>query len=156
MSPYVIPDHVLERTLPTSLTPTFWGPLTVISFDSLDTDSDSPQSSVIPENYLVSQLSASPNGSEDAITQPPKPVNSRVVPLPRVYFDDGNITFRVRLHAYRFWYLLIWRCLHRSRDFYIASIGQFFVANRRNSRISSRSYPPSKSPRPPPSFLLMM
>lgn len=153
MSPYVVPDHVLERNLPTSLTPTFWGPLTVISFDSLDTDSDSPQSSVIPENHLVSQLSAPLDESENAITPLSKPVNSRVVPLPRVYFDDGNITFRVRLCAYRFCCRLIWRRLQRSREFYIASIGQYFVANRRNLRISFRSYPPSKSPRPSPSFL---
>lgn len=100
MSPYVVPDHVLERNLPTSLTPTFWGRLAIISFDSLDTDS--PQSSVIPENDFVARLSKSLNGSENTITpEVSKPVNLPAIPHPRLYFDDGSITFRVRLCASR-------------------------------------------------------
>ncbi len=106
MSPYVVPDHVLERKLPTSLTPTFWGALTVVSFDSLDTDS--PQSSVIPDNHLVAQLSTSSKGSENAITPLSNLVDFPAIPHPCLYFDDGNITFRVRLCAFRSWYLLIW------------------------------------------------
>ncbi|KAF8504648.1 hypothetical protein F5888DRAFT_1657393 [Russula emetica] len=103
MSPYVVPDHVLERNLPTSLTPTFWGTLTLVSFDSLD--ADSPQSSVIPENHLVTQLSTSPKGSENAITPLSKPVDFPAIPHPYLYFDDGSITFRAQGILYR---------LHRS------------------------------------------
>ena len=95
MSPYVVPDHVLERNLPTSLTPTFWGALTIVSFDSLDTDS--PHSSVIPENHLAAQLSTSSKGSENTVTPSFKPVNLPPVRHRRLYFDDGNITFCVRL-----------------------------------------------------------
>jgi hypothetical protein len=104
MSPYVVPDHVLERKLPTSLTPTFWGTLTIVPFDSLDTDS--PKSSVIPENHLVAQLSTSSKGSENTITPFSKSVDLPAIPHPRLYFDDGSITFRVRLCASRSWYLL--------------------------------------------------
>ena len=95
MSPYVVPDHVLERKLPTSLTPTFWGALTVVSFESLDTDS--PQSSGIAETHLVAQLSTSSKGSENTTTPLSEPVNLPAIPHPRLYFDDGNITFCVRL-----------------------------------------------------------
>jgi hypothetical protein len=158
MSPYVVPDHVLERNLPTSLTPTFWGTLTIVPFDSLDTDSDSPQSTVVPENHLFAQLSTSSKGSEFTFTPPFKPVNLPAVPHPRLYFDDGNITFRVRLCASRSWYLLIWRYLHRFRDFSIASIGLYSVVDRGNSTISFRSFPRSKRPpsRPPLLFLWTM
>jgi hypothetical protein len=90
MSPYVVPDHVLERNLPTSLTPTFWGALTVVSFDSLDTD---------PENHLVALSSTPSEGSENTFTPLSKPVNLPAIPHPLLYFDDGNITFRVRLCA---------------------------------------------------------
>ena len=34
MSPYVVPDHVLERKFPTALTPTFWTGLTIVPFDT--------------------------------------------------------------------------------------------------------------------------
>jgi hypothetical protein len=151
MSPYVVPDHVLERNLPASLTPTFWGSLTIVSFDSLD--ADSPQSSVIPENHLDAQLSTSPKGSENAITPLSKLVDLPAIPHPYLYFDDGSITFRVRLCASRSWYLLIWRYLYRLREFSIASIGLYFVTDRRNSRISFPSFPPSKSPQLPLPFL---
>ena len=153
MSPYVIPDHVLERKLPTSLTPTFWGELTVISFDSLDTDS--PQSCVIPENHLVAQLSTSSEGSENTITPLSEPVNLPAIPHPRLYFDDGNIMFRVGLCAPRSWYLLICRYLHRFREYSIASIGLCSVAHRGNSRISFPCFPRRERPpsRPPLPFL---
>jgi hypothetical protein len=95
MSPYVVPDHVLERNLPTSLTPTFWGALTIVSFDSLDTDS--PQSSAILENHLVAQLPTSSKVSENTNTPLFEPVNLPAVRHHRLYFDDGNITFCVRL-----------------------------------------------------------
>jgi hypothetical protein len=154
MSPYVVPDHVLDRNLPTSLTPAFWGTLSVVSFDSLDT-ADSPQSSVIPENHLVAQLSTSSKGSENTITLFSKPVDLPAIQHPRLYFDDGNITFRVRLCASRCRYILTWRYIHRLRDFSIASIGLYSVANRRNSRISLPCFPWSKRPpsRPPLPFL---
>jgi len=151
MSPYVVPDHVLERKLPTSLTPTFWGALTVVSFDSLD--EDSPRSSVIPENHLVAQLSTSSKESENAIALLSKPVSGLGIPHPYLYFDDGNITLRVRLCAFQRWYLLTWLYIHRFREFTIAFIGLYFVADRRNSRISFRSFPRSKSLRPPQPFL---
>ena len=157
MSPYVVPDHVLERNLPTSLTPTFWGRLAIISFDSLDTDS--PQSSVIPENDLVAQFSKSPKGSENTITPELfKPVDLPAIPHPHLYFDDGSITFRVRLYASQPWYRLILRYLHRLREFSTASIGLYSVADRGNSRISFPSFPHSKRPpsRPPLPFFWMM
>jgi hypothetical protein len=97
MSPYVVPDHVLEQNLSISLTPTFWGALTIVSFDSLDTDS--PQSSATLEN--VAQLPTSSKGSDNTITPLSKPVNPPAVRHRRLYFDDGNITFRVRLCAFR-------------------------------------------------------
>jgi hypothetical protein len=90
MSPYVVPDHVLERTLPTPLTPTFWSDLTIVSFDALD----SPQTSVIP-----AQLSASSEEIEDTSTAPSKPADHPGVPHRRLFFNDGNITFRVRRRA---------------------------------------------------------
>ena len=93
MSPYVVPDRVLERNLPSPLTKTFWGDLTIVSFDALDP----PQTSVIPENHVLAQR---PALSEE-------PVNTRTPPFKRpvlldrphhlYFFDDGNITFRVRL-----------------------------------------------------------
>ncbi len=95
MSPYVVPDHVLDRNLSTSLTPTFWGALTIVSFDSLD--SDSPQSGLIPEKQNLAQLSTSSKGSEDTNTPLSKSVDLPAVPHRRLYFDDGNITFCVRL-----------------------------------------------------------
>ena len=157
MSPYVVPDHVLERNPPTSLTPTFWGRLAIISFDSLDTDS--PQSSVIPENDPVAQLSKSPKGSESTITpELSKPVDLPAIPHRHLYFDDGSITFRVRLYASQPWYRLILRYLHRLREFSTASIGIYSVADRGNSRISFPSFPRSKRPpsRPPLPFFWMM
>ena len=99
MSPYVVPDHVLERDLSTSLTPTFWGALTIVSFDSLDMDP--PQSSVIPENQLVVQLSTSSKRSENTSTPLFNPVNLPPVPHRRLYFDDGNITFLVRIYEFQ-------------------------------------------------------
>jgi hypothetical protein len=95
MSPYVVPDHVLERILPTPLTPTFWGDLTIVSFDALD----SPQSSVIPENPAPAQLSAPSEESWewDTSMPPSKPADHPGVPHHRLFFNDGNITFRVRL-----------------------------------------------------------
>ena len=101
MSPYVVPDHVLERNLPTSLTPTFWGALTIVSFDSLDMDS--PQSSAIPGDYPVAQLPTSSKGSENTITPLFEPVNLPAARHRSLYFDDGNITFRVRLCTFRSW-----------------------------------------------------
>jgi len=95
MSPYVVPHHVLDPNLPTSLTPTFWGALTIVSFDSLE--SDAPQPGVIPENQVLPQLSTPPKGSENTTTPLPKSVDLPAVPHHRLYFDDGNITFRVRL-----------------------------------------------------------
>ena len=95
MSPYVVPDHVLERTLPTPLTPTFWSDLTIVSFDALD----SPQTSVIPENHVPAQLSASSEEIEDTSTAPSKPADHPGVPHRRLFFNDGNITFRVRRRA---------------------------------------------------------
>lgn len=96
MSPYVVPDHVLEHNLSTSLTPTFWGTLTVISFDSLDSDSPQLESSLIRDNPLPAQLSASPKEPENTSTPLSKPIEL-VIQHKRLYFDDGSITFRVRL-----------------------------------------------------------
>ena len=90
MSPYIVPDHVLERNLSTSLTPTFWGALTIVSFESLDPDA--PQSSVIPD-----KVPRSSKGSENIVSPLSNPVHLPAVPHPCLYFDDGNITFRVRL-----------------------------------------------------------
>ncbi len=152
MSPYVVPDHVLEQKLSTSLTPTFWGALTIVSFDSLDTDS--PRSSVIPEDHSVPRFSTPSKESENTITPLFEPVNLPVVRHRRLYFDDGNITFRVRLCASRPWYSLIWRYLRRFREFYIASIGLYSVADRGNSRILFPSFPRSK--RPPSRHALLL
>ena len=141
MSPYIVPDHVLELNIPTSLTPTFWGALTIVPFDSLATDS--PQSTAIFKNNLVPTSS---KGSENTLTPLFEPVNLPTVRHHRLYFDDGNITFRVRLFSFRFWYLLIWRYLHRFRGFSIASIDLCSVADRGNSRILFPSFPNSKRP----------
>ncbi|SRR5258707_13722617 len=94
MSPYIVPDHILERNLPTSLTPTFWGALTIVSFDSLDPDS--PQSSVTHENLLQEQLSVLSKESENTSAPPSKSVDLPAVPHKHLYFDDGNIMIRVR------------------------------------------------------------
>lgn len=91
MSPYVVPDHVLERNLPIPLTPTFWGDLNIVSFDSLD----SPQTGVFPENHVPAQLSASFKESEDTSTPLAKLADVSDVRHRRFFFDDGNITFRV-------------------------------------------------------------
>ena len=150
MSPYIVPDHVLERNLSTSLTPTFWGALTIVSFDSLDSDSPQLESSgVVQGNPLSAQLSTSPKEPENMSTPLSKSAELPVVQHRRLYFDDGSITFRVRLlHHLDPWYPLNWRKLHRSRTICIASIGLCSVADRRNSRISFRSFPPSKRTRP--------
>ena len=159
MSPYIVPDHVLERNLSTSLTPTFWGALTIVSFDSLDSDSPQLESNgVVHGNPLSAQLSTSSKEPENASTPLSKSTELPVVQhrrlYRRLYFDDGSITFRVRLlHHLDTWYPLNWRNLHRSRTICIASIGLCSVADRRNSRISFRSFPPSKSPRPLLPFL---
>ena len=99
MSPYVVPDHVLERNLSTSLTPTFWGALTIVSFDSLDSDSPQLESSVIHENPLPAsaQLSASSKEPKNTSTPLSKSIDFPAVQHKRLYFDDGSITFRVRL-----------------------------------------------------------
>ena len=68
--------------------------MTIVSFDSLDTDS--PQASAVPED-LVAQLSTPPKGSENVIPPLFKPVNLPAAQHHRLYFDDGNITFCVRL-----------------------------------------------------------
>jgi len=105
MSPYIVPDHVLERNLSTSLTPTFWGALTIVSFDSLDSDSPQLESSVIHESPLPTQLSASSKESENTSTPLSKSVDLPAVQHRRLYFDDGSITIRVQNTLY---------CLHRS------------------------------------------
>ena len=97
MSPYVVPDHVLERNLLTSLTPTFWGSLTIISFDSLDSDSPLQESSLIHENPLPAQLSASSKEPENTSTPLFWSFNLPATRHRHLYFDDGSITFRVRL-----------------------------------------------------------
>jgi hypothetical protein len=99
MSPYVVPDHVLEQNLSTSLTPTFWGALTIVSFDSLALDSDdSPQleSSVIHDDPHPAQPSASSKEPESTSTPLAKSIDLPAVPHSGLYFDDGSITFRVR------------------------------------------------------------
>jgi hypothetical protein len=103
MSPYVVPDRLLKRNLPTPLTPTFWGDLSVVSFDALD----SPQTSVISENHVLVQQSASSEESGDTSTPSFKVADHPGVPHDRFFFDDGNITFHVqgglyRLHRYLF------------------------------------------------------
>jgi hypothetical protein len=92
MSPYVVPDRLLKRNLPTPLTPTFWGDLSVVSFDALD----SPQTSVISENHVLVQQSASSEESGDTSTPSFKVADHPGVPHDRFFFDDGNITFHVR------------------------------------------------------------
>jgi hypothetical protein len=93
MSPYVVPDHVLERNITTPLTPTFWGDLTIVSFDALD----SPPTSVFPENHVPARLSASSKESENTSTPLAKSADVPDVRHHRLFFEDGNITFRVRL-----------------------------------------------------------
>jgi hypothetical protein len=143
MSP---PDRVLERNLSTSFA------LTIVPFDSLDPDSPQLESGVIHESPLSAsaQLSTSSKEPENTRTPLSKSVDSPLAAVPhrRLYFDDGSITFRVRLMHLDPGNSLNWRNLHRSRTRCIASIGLYSVANRRNSRISFRSFPPSKSPRP--------
>jgi hypothetical protein len=99
MSPYVVPDHVLERNLPTSLTPTFWGALTIVSFDSLDADSSQLESGVIHENPLPTgaHLSASSKEPENTSTPLSKSIDFPAIQHRRLYFEDGSVTFRVRL-----------------------------------------------------------
>jgi hypothetical protein len=89
MSPYIVPDHVLERNLSTSLTPTFWGALTIVSFDSLDSDSPQLKSSVTHESPLSAQLLA--------LLKEPEKTSTPLSKHGHLYFDDGSITFRVRL-----------------------------------------------------------
>jgi hypothetical protein len=93
MSPYVVPDHVLERNLPSPLTQTFWGDLTIVSFDALDF----PQTGVIADNHVPAQQFASSKESENTSTPPFKQSVLLDIPHHRYFFDDGNITFRVRL-----------------------------------------------------------
>ena len=93
MSPYMVPDHVLERKFPTALTPTFGAGLTIVPFNTLH----STQSKVIPEDNVPAQPSASSEESVNTSTPP-----SRLAILPhmrhnRFFFDDGNVTFLVRL-----------------------------------------------------------
>jgi len=66
MSPYVVPDHLLERNFRTTLTPTFWASLTIIPFDSLGP----------PQSKLVAS-------DEDGVQHN------------RFVFEDGNVTFLV-------------------------------------------------------------
>jgi len=105
MSPYVVPDHVLERNLSTSLTPTFWGTLTIVSFDSLDSDSPQLKSSVIHENPLPAQPFALSEELENTSTPLSKSIDLPAAQHKHLYFDDGSITFRVQNTLYR---------LHRS------------------------------------------
>jgi hypothetical protein len=98
MSPYIVPDHVLERNLSTPLTPTFWGALTIVSFDSLDSDSPQLESSgVVHGNPLSAQLSTSSKEPDNTNTPLSKSIELSIVQHRRLYFDDGSITFRVRL-----------------------------------------------------------
>jgi hypothetical protein len=96
MSPYIVPDHVLERNLSTSLTPTFWGALTIVSFDSLDSDSPQLESIVIHDDPHPAQPSASSKEPESTSTPLAKSIDLPAVPRSGLYFDDGSITFRVR------------------------------------------------------------
>ena len=93
MGSYVVPDnHVLDPNLPTPLTPQFWGDLTIVSFDALD----SLKTGTIPENHIPAQLSASSNESGNTSTPPFKLADPPGVPHDRLFFDDGNVTFLVR------------------------------------------------------------
>ena len=73
--------------------PTFSGASTIISFDAVE----SPQNSVLPENHVFVQLSASSKGSGNSNTPPSRLADPRGVPHSRLFFEDGNITFLVRL-----------------------------------------------------------
>src|SRR6266436_144051 len=93
MSPYVLPDHISERNLPTHLTPTFWGALSIVSFDSLDDSAPQLESSVIHGGPVPAQLSAPSKESENSPSTPTsKPIDiPAIVPHRRLYFDDGKI-----------------------------------------------------------------
>jgi hypothetical protein len=94
MSPYIVPDHVLERSLSTTpaLTPTFWTTLTIVSFDSLG----SPQTKVMPKDDGPAWLSQSSDGSTNTNTPRSKVVDPPPVQHDRFFFDEGNVTFLVR------------------------------------------------------------
>lgn len=142
MSPYVVPDHVLERNIPTPLTPTFWGDLTIVSFDALDY----PQTSAFPDNHVPAQLPASSKESENTSTPLAKWADIPDLRHRRLFFEDGNITFRVRLCLSWSLRLLTWSNLHRSRACSIASI-VICSANRVISRIFLHGFPRSRRPR---------
>ncbi|KAI9508389.1 hypothetical protein F5148DRAFT_1013693 [Russula earlei] len=103
MSPYIVPDHALGRSFPTTLTPTFWASLTIIPFDTLG---PSP-TQVVSEDDVPAPSSAPSEASLNAKTP-----QSNLADLPPVhhnqyFFDDGNIAFLVegilyRLHRYLF------------------------------------------------------
>jgi hypothetical protein len=94
MSSYIVPDsRVLDTNLPTPSAPTLWGEMTIVSFDALD----SPQTSAIPEDHVPVQLSASSKESGNASTPPSKWADPPGVPHNHLFFDDGNVTFLVRL-----------------------------------------------------------
>lgn len=89
MSPYVVPDHVLERKFPTVLTPTFWTALTIVPFDT--------QPKVTPEDDVPAQPSASSEESATSSTSLSWLADLPYVQHDRFYFDDGNIIFLVRI-----------------------------------------------------------
>jgi hypothetical protein len=94
--PYVVPNRMQpEGKLPTTLTPTFWAPLAIVPFDTLDP----VQSKVIPDDDIPAsaQVSASSQEYINTILPPYKSVDPPHVQHKCFFFDDGNITFLVRL-----------------------------------------------------------
>ena len=96
MSPYVVPDHGAEQCPQTILSPTSSTGSTVISFGSLD----SVQANLILEDDVPEK----PPGSEEGSVNTSVPPSSTLAHRPytqrkhkRFFFDDGNITFLVRL-----------------------------------------------------------
>jgi len=83
-----------EGKLPTTLTPTFWAPLAIVPFDTLDP----VQSKVIPGDDIPAsaQVSASFQEYINTILPPYKSVDPPHVQHKCFFFDDGNITFLVR------------------------------------------------------------
>jgi hypothetical protein len=100
MSPYVVPDHLLERNFRTALTPTFWASLTIIPFDSLD---PSQGKLVASEDGVPVKSPASYNDNESVNAKTPL---SKLADVPHVqhdrfFFEDGNVTFLVSPRAVR-------------------------------------------------------
>jgi len=105
MSPYVVPDNVLERDFRTTLTPTFWATLNIIPFDSLG---PSQSKLVASEDGDPVKPPASSDKSMNAKTPLSKSADLPHVRHNRFFFEDGNVTFLVSPRVVRIVLILMY------------------------------------------------